>query len=126
MIACICIRNVQTLKSNKHHVFDCSGIKYRTIANLNCIALKRIAIVSPKLHRIVHIMYHAWLNMAYLAILNYFYKIREFITYLTFPPTVDLTVRPLSSAIKASPLSNSDGGGKVKKPSGSLVKLSFF
>jgi hypothetical protein len=29
-------------------------------------------------------------------------------------PTVDLTVRPLSGAITASPLLNSDGGDQVK------------
>jgi hypothetical protein len=29
-------------------------------------------------------------------------------------PTIDLTVRPLSGAITASPLLNSDGGAKVK------------
>jgi hypothetical protein len=40
-------------------------------------------------------------------------------------PTVDLTVRPLSGAITASPLLNSDGGAKVKT-SGNLGDFTLF
>jgi hypothetical protein len=40
-------------------------------------------------------------------------------------PTVDLTVRPLSGAITAIPLLNSDGGAKVKT-SGNLGDFALF
>jgi hypothetical protein len=40
-------------------------------------------------------------------------------------PTVDLTVWPLSGAITASPLLNSDGGEKVKT-SGNLGDFTLF
>jgi hypothetical protein len=40
-------------------------------------------------------------------------------------PTFDLTVRPLSGAITASPLLNSNGGAKVKT-SGNLGDITLF
>jgi hypothetical protein len=40
-------------------------------------------------------------------------------------PTFDLTVRPLSGAISASPLLNSDGGAKIKT-SGNLGDFTLF
>jgi hypothetical protein len=40
-------------------------------------------------------------------------------------PTVDLTVRPLSGSLTASPLLNSDGGSKVKI-SGNLGDFTLF